>query len=567
MILGIDLGTTNSLISYLKDGVATAIPNANGQLLTPSVVSIDDTETVLVGAIARERLYQHPSTTAGSFKRLMGTQQVVKLGKKSFKPEELSALVLRALKADAEALLGVDVSDVIISVPAYFNDAQRKATKIAAELAGLTVKRLINEPTAAALFHGIQDYESETKFLIFDLGGGTFDVSILEKFEGILEVRATGGDSFLGGDDFTQALADIFIQKAALSLAQKDNAAVIAAIRFAADDAKRKLTDADSITLQVKIDNELKSVEISQTEFEAACKPILERLRAPIERALRDSRLRTTDLDEVVMVGGATRMPLVRKLAAQLFGRLPARYIDPDQTIALGAAICAGLMSRDVNFEEIVLTDVCPHSLGTEVGEFNNLNELVAYAFLPIIERNTVVPASRVRSVVTTNNNQTKLNIEVYQGESRDCKNNVLLGGLEIAIPLRKAGEISADIRYTYDINGILDVDIDIEKAGISKNLVIKKLAGNISDAEIAERRLALAALKVHPRDQAENRLLLERANRLYEQFLGEERQQVGALLKQFTSTLETQEPNIIAKARLGFGQALNSVERGEMFW
>jgi molecular chaperone HscC len=491
MILGIDLGTTNSLISYLKDGVATAIPNANGHLLTPSVVSIDETDTVLVGATARERLYQHPNTTVGSFKRLMGTQQVVKLGKKTFKPEELSALVLRALKADAEALLGEEVTEVIISVPAYFNDAQRKATKIAGELAGLTVKRLINEPTAAALFHGIQDHETEAKFLIFDLGGGTFDVSILEKFEGIMEVRATGGDSFLGGDDFTQALADIFIQKAALSQAQKDNAANIAAIRFAADDAKRKLSDADSITLQVKIGDEVKSVEISQAEFETACKPLLERLRAPIERALRDSRLRTTDLDEVVMVGGATRMPLVRKLAAQLFGRLPARYIDPDQTIALGAAICAGLMSRDVNFEEVVLTDVCPHSLGTEVGEYNEREAFIGSVFLPIIERNTVVPASRVKSVYTAENNQTAIKINIYQGESRDCKNNTLLETLEIKIPAKPRGEVSADIRYTYDINGILEVDIDVEKAGVSKNLVIKKLAGNISEAEIETRRKA----------------------------------------------------------------------------
>ena len=566
MIFGIDLGTTNSLISYLKDGVPTAIRNANGDLLTPSVVSIDETDTVLVGAAARERLYKHPNTTVASFKRLIGTQQVVKLGKKSFKAEELSALVLRTLKADAEALLGEEVSEVIISVPAYFNDAQRKATKLAGELAGLSVKRLINEPTAAALFHGIQDRDLEAKFLIFDLGGGTFDVSILEKFEGIMEVRATGGDSFLGGDDFTLALVDLFISKAKLSPAQIEDKALMATIRFAADAAKRSLSDVEATNMEVKLGDEIKSVSISQEEYELACKPLLERLRLPIERALRDARLRSADLDEVVLVGGATRMPLVRKLVSQLFSRLPARYIDPDQTIALGAAVCAGLIERDTNFEEVVLTDVCPHSLGTSVSEEDGRGGWISDVFYPIIERNTVVPASRVRSLVTLQNNQTKLQVDVYQGESRTCSNNVLLGGIEVPIPPRPAGEISVSVRYTYDVNGILDVDIEVEKTGLSKNLVIKKMAGNVSDEEIERRRRELAALKVHPRDQEENRVLTERANRLYEQFLGREREQVGRLLNEFMSILETQDLKIISEARKGFAIALHALERGDVW-
>lgn len=566
MIFGIDLGTTNSLISYLKDGVPTAIANAHGELLTPSVVSIDETDTVLVGAAARERLYKHPNTTVASFKRLIGTQQLVKLGKKSFKAEELSALVLRTLKADAEALLGVEVDEVIISVPAYFNDAQRKATKLAGELAGLTVKRLINEPTAAALFHGIQDRDVEAKFLIFDLGGGTFDVSILEKFDGIMEVRATGGDSFLGGDDFTKVLVDLFAQKAELSDQQLDDAALMATVRFAADEVKRKLSEQETVRFDVKIKDEIKSISISQDEYELACKPLLERLRAPIERALRDARLRSADLDEVVLVGGATRMPLVRKLVTQLFGRLPARYIDPDQTIALGAAVCAGLIARDANFEEIVLTDVCPHSLGTEISEEDGRGGWISDIFMPIIERNTVVPASRVKSLVTLADNQKKLKVEIYQGESRKCSNNVLLGEIEVPVPPRPAGEVEVKVRYTYDVNGILDVDIEVEKTGLTKNLVIKKLAGEVSDAEIARRRIELAALKVHPRDQAENRALAERGNRLYEQFLGQEREQVGRYIDQFNIALETQDPKIIAEARKGFANALNAIERGDVW-
>lgn len=564
MIFGIDLGTTNSLISYLKDGVPTLIPNATGEFLTPSVVSFDETNTMLTGATAQQRLYKFPHLTTHSFKRLMGTQQTIKLGKEIYDAEDLSALILRSLKADAEAYLGMEITDVVISVPAYFNDAQRKATKLAGELAGLNVRRLINEPTAAALFHGIQNYATEAKFLIFDLGGGTFDVSILEKFEGIMEVRATGGDSFLGGDDFTQIIVDVFLNKAVLTKAQKNNTSIMAAIRFKAEEIKQKLSDDSSIQMDVNLDGQIKSVSITQDEFEAACKPLLDRLRAPIERALRDARMRTADLDELVMVGGATRMPIVRKLVTQLFGRLPARYINPDQTIALGAAVCAGLISRDINFEEIVLTDVCPHSLGTEVIDFDQMNHPLGLVFLPIIERNTIVPASRVKTLVTAEDNQSFLDIRIYQGESRDCKRNTLLEEIRIDIPRRPMGEISVDIRYTYDINGILEVDIDSEKAGINKNLVINKLAGNVSDVEIEERRQVLAALKIHPREQEENRFLLERGGRLYEQLLGEDRQKVGALLNQFIAVLNKQELHEILKARGIFDQALNTVERGE---
>jgi molecular chaperone HscC len=561
MILGIDLGTTHSLISYLKDGVPVAIANAHGDYLTPSVVSVDDNGTLIVGAAARERLFKYPDRTIASFKRLMGSTQVVKLGKHEFKAEDLSALILRALKADAEAALKQEVRDVIISVPAYFNDQQRKATRLAGELAGLNVIQLLNEPTAAALFHGIQDRETEARFLIFDLGGGTFDVSILEKFDGIMEVHATGGDSFLGGDDFTQVLVDWFVQKTALSSRQQKNTALMAAIRFAAESVKRKLSTQVQADMSIVCDGLPKSLTISQDAFEIQCKPLLDRLRTQIERALRDARLRTSDLDEVVLVGGATRMPIVRKLVAQLFARLPSRYIDPDQTIALGVAVCAGLRQRNEAFSEVVLTDVCPHSLGVRVSEEDGHGGWFRDIFMPIIERNTVIPASRVRPLCTIYDNQEHIQISIYQGESRTCSNNVKLGEVSIPVPKKPAGEASLNVRYTYDINGILDVDLEVEETGFTSNLVIKDLAGNVSDEEIARRRQELAALKVHPREQDENRLVLERANRLYEQFLGYERQQVGDLLNRFNSVLETQDIPAIAKARQELSKALDYLE------
>jgi molecular chaperone HscC len=301
---------------------------------------------------------------------------------------------------------------------------------------------------------------------------------------------------------------------------------------------------------------------VSAAAYERACEPLVERLRAPIERALRDARLRTADLDEVVLVGGASRMPMVRRLVSQLFGRLPARHPDPDQTIALGAAVCAGLVGRDAAFDEVVMTDVCPHSLGVRILEDDGRGGFVDDVFLPIIERNTVVPASRVKTVQTVRDNQPALKVEIFQGESRRCAQNVPLGNVEIDIPPLPAGHVQVDVRYTYDVNGILDVDVAVEKLGLTRNLVIRKLAGEVSDEEMARRRQELAALKVHPRELEENRLVLERANRLYEQLLGDERAQVGRWIGQFEAVMQRQEPREIASARKAFGSALDMLER-----
>lgn len=561
MILGIDLGTTNSSIAYLEAGRPRVIPNALGHFLTPSAVSLDEAGVVLVGQSALERSAHHPGATAVSFKRLMGSRETVQLGAHRFRPEDLSAMVLRALKADAEAHLGASVHEVVISVPAYFNDGQRKATLLAGELAGVCVRRLVNEPTAAALFHGIQDRENDATFLVFDLGGGTFDVSILERFSGVMEVRATGGDSFLGGDDFTALLQQLIERRGGLSAKEQKSHA--AALRFVAEGAKRRLASEATVDLTLPPKLGRGELRVTQDDYERACQPLLDRLRVPVERALRDARLRAADLHEIVLVGGATRMPAVRRLAAQMFGRIPARHPDPDQTIALGAAVCAGLVARDAALEEIVMTDVCPHTLGTRVAEDDGRGGLVGDIFLPIIERNTVVPASRERTVSTLHSGQTALRVEVFQGESRMCGQNVHLGGIEVAIPARKAGEVCATIRYTYDVNGILDIDIDVDKGAVSKNLVIRQLAGDVSEEEIARRRTELAALKMHPREQEENRALVERANRLYQQLLGDERDQVGRWLSQFLGTLERQDPRAILAARPAFAQALDSLARG----
>lgn len=364
-ICGIDLGTTNSLISVFDHGAPKLIPDASGEFLTPSVVYLSD-RTVMVGAAALDRLVTDPELSAASFKRFMGSSRQVELGEASFRPEELSALVLQSLKSDAEAYLGETVSDVVISVPAYFNDQQRKATIDAGRLAGLNVMRIVNEPTAAVPAYGLRDAR-EGKYLAFDLDGGTFDVSILDKYEGVMEVRATTGDTRLGGNDFTRLLEEMIVEAYALTidgLSLRDGALV----RRAAEKLKIDLSRADSAAYSLPLSQKGIARQDARNAFEQRAVGLM-RLRAPLKRAIHDAKLSPSDLDAIVLIGGATRMPMIRSMVARLFGRLPLLHVDPDTAVALGAAVQPGLCSRDTALEDIVMTDVCPYTLGVAVAD------------------------------------------------------------------------------------------------------------------------------------------------------------------------------------------------------
>lgn len=562
MIIGIDLGTTNSLVSVWDGEAARLVPNALGRLLTPSVVGLDDHDQLVVGDIARERLQTHPHLTAALFKRNMGSAQSTRLGTRSFRPEELSALVLRSLKEDVERAYGQSVSEAVISVPAYFSDAQRKATRIAGELAGLKVEKLINEPTAAALAYGLHQ-KGEATFLVFDLGGGTFDVSVLELFDGVMEVRASAGDNFLGGEDFDDALVAHFLgAMAGQGLPDPQQPAIHQRLRREAQRVRHALGQQPEAVFQLREDGREWTLPLSQDRLLNICEPLLERLRAPIERALRDARIKVADLDEVLLVGGTTRMPLVRKLVASLFGRFPAMHLNPDEVIAQGAAIQAALKARDATLEEVVLTDVCPYSLGVEISKQVGTQQQSGH-YLPIIERNCVVPVSRVQSVYTMHDGQKQVSVRIYQGESRLVSNNIFLGELDVAVPPRPAGEVSLDIRFTYDINGLLEAQVDTPLTGESHRLVIENNPGVLSPAEIAERFAALEALKVHPRDQQVNSALMARMERLYQECLGDLREHVGQLAAHFASILERQDEREIREARGEVAARLDAIEQG----
>lgn len=545
--IGIDLGTTNSLVAYWSDNGPAIIPNVHGLNLTPSVVSVDDNGEILVGQIAKERLITHPSLTASTFKRFMGTEKLYHLGKYTFSPQELSSFIIKSLKTDAEAFLKEEVTEAVISVPAYFSDAQRKATKNAAELAGLKVERLISEPTAAAIAYGFHQEKLETKFLIFDLGGGTFDVSILELFEGVMEVQSIAGDNFLGGEDFTNILVSHFLQSINIDIKNID-VKTQSVVYKQAELCKCALSKNTSATMKFTMNGQNYETNINKDQFENFSRELIFRLRKPIEQALKDADLSPKDLDAVILIGGATRMPLIKATVSKMFGILPFSNINPDEAVALGAAIQVALKDRNEALNEIILTDVCPYTLGTNIVKKIGNNEYECGYFFPIIERNTPIPVSRVERLYTVHDNQKNILVEIYQGERRRVEDNIKLGELTIKVPKAEAGEQSIDVRYTYDINGLLEVEVKTVETGETKQMVIEKSPGSMTKEEIEKSLKALSYIKIHPRDKSENRLLIARGERLYEELLGEKREYVDILLKKFENVLYTQDSKKIEK-------------------
>ncbi|SFQ15568.1 molecular chaperone HscC [Variovorax sp. PDC80] len=566
MIVGIDLGTTNSLAAVWRDGASVLVPNGLGEYLTPSCVSIDEDDSVLVGKAARERLQTHPERTAAVFKRYMGSNKTMRLGKREFRPEELSALVLRSLKADAEAMLGEPVTEAVITVPAYFSDAQRKATRAAGELAGLKVERLLNEPTAAALAYGMHDMRAETRFLVFDLGGGTFDVSILEMFEGVMEVRASAGDNFLGGEDFVEALIALFFERNKLPASLRTDAHFMQRLAAQTEAAKRALSTQPTAEIVVAHAAAQHRLALDEATLEQACATLLKRLRAPVERALRDANLRAGELDAVVLAGGATRMPVVRRLATTMFGRFPSIDFNPDEVVALGAAVQAGLKARDAALKEVVMTDVAPYSLGVAVSRWLSDTTVTHGHFDPIIERNSTVPVSRSKSYVPNSGSQTSVDLHVFQGESRMVRDNVHLGTLHVPLPSLGAGaspgDAAVEVRFTYDVNGLLQVEATVQKTQETFSLLIEGNPGLLSEAEIKERLAALSALKIHPRDRIENRTLLARAERIYQQLRGDVREWLGIRIAEFERVLALQDKRQIAAMQRQFQEQLEQIER-----
>lgn len=556
-IIGIDLGTTNSLVGIWENGRCQLIPNAFGEYLTPSVVSFDADGTVYVGRIAKERLVTHPNDTASVFKRFMGTSKTYTLAGKEYKPEELSALVLRRLKEDAKQYLQEEVEEAVISVPAYFNDLARNATKNAGNLAGLRVERIINEPSAAALAYQQRGQMEDATLLVYDFGGGTLDVSLVECFDNIVEILAVSGYNHLGGSDFDRAIASEFLKECGLTeqmLTQEE----LAIVEEHAMLAKIELTEHEDTVMRAELGGREYRMELSRLKLIQISEQLFVRMSTPVQRVLADARRDIKQIDAVVLVGGSCKMPIVQKYLSHTLGRVDVSVVNPDYMIALGVGVYAGIKERNQDIRDMLLTDICPFSLGTAVynqaEEGRSLNNI-------LIERNTALPASRQTILTTVRDGQTKVRVKVYQGEAMYADDNLFLGEMEVMVPAAPKEQEKIELRYTYDINGILVVDVMVLSTGISKQLVIRNQGIRMSDQEIADKLKELEKLKIHPREDETNRELLARAEKLYCETTGALRDEVELRTCYFNNLLAKQDPYRIQRGQKQFAQFLAYVE------
>ena len=555
-IIGIDLGTTNSLCAIFHEGEPRLIPNSVGEFLTPSIVGITDEGALLVGAAAKELRVTRPERCVACFKRFMGSSESLSLAGQKYTPVELSSLVLKSLREDARHFLGGEVEEAVITVPAYFNDNQRQATKQAGELAGLRVRRIVNEPTAAALTYGFHDRDSEKRILVIDLGGGTFDVTLMDVFEGTLEIVSTAGESFLGGEDFTDRMVATLLQKQGLQLetAELREPQRVSRLRQQCERAKRDLTTEAAVKIKLpdaagQLAENATTVNVTREAYAKLVGPLVERLKLPVAKALRDGRATPDDIDDVILAGGATRMPVVWQFFSHYFSKEPLCEFNPDEVVALGAAVQAALIADDQAVEDLVMTDVCPHTLGVEtVKEF--ASEVKPGYFTPIIHRNTTIPVSREKLFSTVTPNQLEVNVVVYQGEHRRVEQNLKIGELKVTgLPPGPAGKEFC-IRFTYDLNGILEVEAYVPDSPKKYRAVLTHNARGLSEAELNEAVQKLQMLKYYPREDMENQRLLRYCERLVGEVSPFQRPQLEQAIDFFEAAMSSGDKEAVESAQ-----------------
>ena len=567
-MIGIDLGTTNSLATYIDDnGKIEFVKNEYGNILIPSVVGIDENDDIIVGELAKERRMMNAGETASNFKRRMGTDAKIKVKNRTFDAQMLSSFVLKHLKENAEKQLSEKIDRAIISVPAYFNDKQRRDTKMAAELAGLTVERLINEPTAAALSLGSHILDQNLKFIVLDLGGGTFDVTLLETFENIMEVLSISGDTMLGGEDFTTKICEIFLKNIKLSIADlsRDERTKL----YTKADRAKKLISLKNVEIEMEIKGKKYKSEITQENFRETVKPLLVKMKVAIDKALQDGNTDAREIEKVILVGGAVKLGIIEEFVEKYFHKMRGEKIyfnnddfiennklvsiaaDPDTVVAYGVGIAVGMKERNKMFKERILTDVCPFTLGTE---------LVGKRFAPIIPRNTTVPTSKSEYFYTIDDYQDKVNVGIYQGESLNIDDNLFLGNFLIDVPRNIAGKEAINVRFTYDINGILEVEATVVSTGLKKSKLI--VNGDLSEEEKNEKIKMLEEIKIQSENKNKDKLLLERANRIYAEIVNTEiRNHISGYLKNYQMVVATGDRIRIQKAKESFSQFLDKID------
>lgn len=553
-VIGIDLGTTNSLASVYTENGVMVIPNSLGNRLTPSVVGLDDDGNVIVGDVAKERLITHPERTAAEFKRTMGTDRTYHLGEEVFSSQQLSSILLRKIVADAKAYLNEDIDEVVISVPAYFDDKMRTATKQAAEMAGIKCERLINEPSAAALAYLYKHGWKDGTYMVVDFGGGTLDVSIIDSFDSVMEIIAVAGNNHLGGKDINEAIYKHFclvnnLQESSLTSEEK------AIIYRMSETTKIALSTNPIAVMSVCLNDKEYSLSLDNNALIKIAHESFERLFEPIKKVLKDSRLKPTDLEAIVLVGGSCKMPTVASYIEKITGVKPCSDIDPDTAISVGAGVYSGIKRKNQQLKDVVMTDICPFSLGVDC---HDVNDDIVMSF--IIDRNSMLPCSQIKSYYAIHDNQTEVNFRIYQGESIIPENNIYLGSLSIACPPTNRNAFIATCRMTYDINGILVIDVtNKDNVTVSKTLVGNNV--KLTEKEIETIKARLDNLRFSDDVDEESQLLISRAERVIEETISYERDFLMNALGVFKLTMN--KGNTVEKrnAKEGFKNLLDQLE------
>ena len=549
-MIGIDLGTTNSLVCVWEESGVRLIKNRFGDTLTPSIVSFDSDGTIYVGKTAKERLVTQPETTFREFKRDMGTDVKFKAYGQTYTPEELSALVLKQLKEDAEFELGHTVEEVVISVPAYFDDKQRAATRNAGLLAGLKVERLINEPSAAALSYHIEHYDEDEMFVVFDFGGGTLDVSLVDSFDNIIEIQAISGDNKLGGKDFNALIAhDICAQNNILWDRLSSQTKEI--LLREAEQVKIKLTDEENAATKLRIDGKEYSYELDNQRLIDLSGELFAGIQKALTRMMNERMVTPDDISRVIMVGGSSKMPVVRQFISKLFRGRISDSGNPDEIVCLGTGVVCGIKQRKDKIKDIVISDICPFTLG--VGVVGDIME-------PIISRNQVLPCSNMHLFTTIRDYQERINLVVYQGEERYASRNLSLAKIELFVPPKPKGQVEVTVRFSYDINGLFDIDVDCPDTGEHIHRELHNF-GRMTEEEIQARKAVLEKMKIHPREEERNKCLLERANALYIECNRTQQEFLIRAITRFEEALDRQSAVAIEKAYRTFTVQLTWLE------